>query len=690
MISLRENKNPNIARFIMKKLCSLLFALVLPAMPVAAKSFVVKSPDKAYKLTVTAGEGTTTYAVDYKGNTVIKTSKIGILATDGRKVGSGKVVSTEKSSYNGIVEVPVGKNSTLKDNYNQMVLNYDNGNYALVVRAYDEGVAYQWQLNYPDSMVVANEIFEADFGAAPIDVQFPQCEMQTWNERDQKRRSHPINQAYRNFERAYVHYPSIDSIPDYAISVTPALFTHSDSKVRVAITEANVYDYPGLYLQPAEGEKIRGHWAAYPKTVLDQDASEWKRFYSNHLVITREDYIARINGTRLLPWRVIIASDCDIDLLNNQLVYLLADPCELDDVSWIEPGASAWEWWHKAMLDGVDFPVGNKQLSLQLYKYYVDWAAAKGVRYMTLDAGWSESYIAELCEYASKKGVGIIVWTWISCPREAPYDWVKKMKAYGVAGAKIDFFERNDQIAMRWQRDVAKRLADEKMIILFHGCPVPSGLERTFPNVLGYEANRGQECNFWDRTISPRHHCTFPYIRLLVGPNDFTPGSLRQVPEAEFHPIDVDNTPPMSQGTVAHEMALFVVLDQFIASICDSPTEYAKYPELERFVTQVPVTWNETLPLAGEVGEHILIAKRKGEQWYVGAMTSDEARSYEVKLDFLQPNVVYDVEVIVDSADSEEFPRHYDFNRLSVSKGDVLPLSMVKGGGAAVRLTPRK
>ena len=308
---------------------------------------------------------------------------------------------------------------------------------------------------------------------------------------------------------------------------------------------------------------------------------------------------------------------------------------------------------------------------------------------MTLDAGWSESYLAELCAYAAEKGVGIFVWTWASCPLEAPFDWVKKMKEYGVTGAKIDFFERNDQVAMRWQRQLARRLADEKMLVLFHGCPVPSGLGRTFPNVLGYEAHRGQECNFWDHTISPQHHCTFPFIRLLVGPTDFTPGSLRQATVADFRPQDIDNTPPMSQGTIAQEMALFVVLDQWIATICDSPTEYAKYPELERFVTQVPVTWDETLPLDGEVGQHILIAKHKGDQWYMGAMTSDTPRGYDVKLDFLPRSVVYDVEIIADAADSEESPRHYDFIRRSARRGDTLPLSLVKGGGATVRLTPR-
>ena len=673
----------------MKRLFIMLPALLIPFVQSAAKTYSVKSPDKAYQLTVKAGEGPTTYSVDYKGQTIINHSTIGILEADGHQIGNGTVASTTKSSHKGTVDVVVGKTETLADNYNQLTITYDNGDYALTLRAYNEGVAFQWSLNYDRKITVANELLEADFGKQPVKVHFPMCEMKSWEEKDLKKQSHIINQAYRNFERAYVEYESIAAIPDTAISTSPALFTLPDGRTRVAVTEANVYDYPGLYLQPGGGEKIRGHWAGYPKSVLDGDPNLENRHYSMHLVETRENFIAKIDGKRLLPWSVVIASDRDTDLLTNQLVYLLADPCEIEDTSWIKPGISAWEWWHKAMLEGVDFPVGFKNLSFELYKYYIDWAAKNGVPYMTLDAGWSESYIAELCEYAAKKGVGIFVWTWASNPLEAPYDWVKKMKSYGVTGAKIDFFERNDQEAMRWQRQLARRLADENMLILFHGCPVPSGLNRTFPNILGYEANRGQECNFWDHTISPRHHCTFPYIRLLVGPTDFTPGSLRQANKANFKPQDIPDTPPMSQGTVAHEMALFVVLDQGIASLCDAPTEYDKYPDLRSFITKVPVTWNETLPLDGKVSEHILIAKRNGEQWYIGAITADDARSYNVKLDFLTRGTTYDVEIIADSADSEDSPRHYQVIKQIVKRGDTLPLTLVKGGGAAIKLTPR-
>lgn len=674
----------------MKKLLCLLPAMLVSVMPLAARAFVVKSPDKAYELKINAGEGSTSYSVDYKGKTIINSSTIGLVDADGSIIGAGTVSSTTKSSHKGSIDVVVGKNDRIADNYNQLAIVYDNGDYTLTLRAYNEGVAFQWSLNYNRDITVATELFNADFGARPVKVFYPQCETRSWQENDLKRQPHIINQAYRNFEREYKVYDSITAIPDSAISTTPALFALPDSKVKVAITEANVYDYPGLYLQPAGGETVKGHWAAFPKSVLDSDTINGKQYYSMHLVETREDFIARINGTRSLPWRIVIAADRDIDLLNNEIVYLLADPCEIEDTSWIKPGASAWEWWHKGMIEGVDCPVGLSNLSFDFYKHYVDWAAKNGIPYMTLDAGWSESYLARLCEYAKNKGVGIFVWTWASCPLEAPYDWIKKMKSMGVSGLKIDFFERNDQIAMRWQRQLARRAADEKMLVLFHGCPVPSGLGRTFPNVLGYEANRGQECNFWDHTISTRHHCTFPFIRLLVGPTDFTPGSLRQVTEAEFRPRDIKDTPPMSRGTVAQEMALFVVLDQWIATICDSPSEYAKYPELERFVSSVPVTWNETHPIDGEVGEFIITAKRKADQWYIGAMTSEKARDCRVVLDFLKKGTTYDVEIIADSADSEAYPRHYDIIRSAVKHGDTLPLSLVAGGGAVVKLTPRK
>ncbi len=287
-------RKPTITVFLMKKLLCMLPAMLMPFMALSAKTYVVKSPDKAYSLKVTAGEGATSYSLDYKGKTVIHNSPIGILAADGRRIGEGSVSSSEKSSHKGSVDVIVGKNSRLDDNYNQLTLAYDNGDYRLSLRAYNEGVAYQWTLCYPGEITVTDEIFEADFGSQPVKVLFPQCETRSWTEWDLSRQPHEINQAYRNFEREYIPYDSIAAIPGVAISTSPALFTLPDGATRVAITESNVYDYPGLYLKPAGGEKIRGHWAAFPKTVLDGDTVNGKQFYSTHLVETREDLLCRL------------------------------------------------------------------------------------------------------------------------------------------------------------------------------------------------------------------------------------------------------------------------------------------------------------------------------------------------------------------------------------------------------------
>ena len=356
------------------------------------------------------------------------------------------------------------------------------------------------------------------------------------------------------------------------------------------------------------------------------------------------------------------------------------------DTSWIQPGKSAWEWWHKAVLEGVDFPSGNKQLSLQLYKYYVDWASKNHIEYMTLDAGWSKDYIKELCSYAKEKNVKIIVWTWASCARENPSDWIAKMHSYGVSGAKIDFFERNDQIAMRWGKEFAERLAEKQMVAIFHGCPVPTGLHRTYPNILNYEAVRGAECNFWEKTLTPEYHTRFPFIRLLAGPADYTPGSMRSVTQDEFRPMDIDNTPPMSMGTRSHELSMFVIYDQWMAYLCDSPTEYNKYPDVLDFLSKVPAVWDKTLPLQAKLSEYIVTAKQKGNDWYVGGMTNWDTRSTEVNLSFLKDNVSYQATIFKDAPNSYEQPKEYMVEKRTVDNKTVLNIDMAKGGGFVVRL----
>ena len=648
-----------------------------------AKDYETVSPDGKLVVKLHTGGGTQ-FEVWYHGEQVLKPSPIGLHLSNGTLVGGGEVTDVKKDRVRGTVDVVAGKEKTLREAYNEVVLSYGE-DYELVVRAYDEGWAYRFVTHYDGEITIDKEDAVYNFSFTPT-VYFPECDDRVSPEREQSGEVHMIHQGYRNFERLYKVYQAPADIPSDRFSVSPVLFEYPGKPYKFVVTESDTYDYPGLYMEPAGYNSMRGKWAGYPKRVMDGDPSNPNYWYSNHLVIEREDYIARTKGDRTFPWRVMVVSDDDKTLLNNNLVYLLAEPCKLEDTSWIQPGKSAWEWWHKAVLEGVDFPNGNKHLSLELYKYYVDWAAQNGIEYMTLDAGWQMSYIKELCDYARGKGVKIIVWTWASCPLENPNDWIKQMHECGVSGAKIDFFERNDQIAMRWARDLAARMAEYKMVVIFHGCPVPVGLNRTYPNVMSYEAVRGAECNFWEKTITPEYHTRFPFIRSLAGPEDYTPGGMRNVTPEEFQPRDRDSIPPMNMGTRAHMLSMYVILDHWIGYLCDSPTEYNKFPDILDYLSSVPSVWDKTLPLDAKLGEYIVMAKQKGKDWYVGGMTNWTPRKVEVDFSFLPKGKVYQATVFKDKPESGDHPTEYSCETMQIDRSTKLEMDMARGGGFAIRL----
>jgi alpha-glucosidase len=412
----------------------------------------------------------------------------------------------------------------------------------------------------------------------------------------------------------------------------------------------------------------------------------------------RLDYIANTTGTRPFPWRVMIVSDDDKQLLNNELVYLLSEPNQVEDPSWIKAGKSAWEWWHKGMLtsDGKADPANgipangqennNANWNYEFYKYYVDFAAENNILYMTLDAGGNlGGDLRRLCRYAESKGVKLIVWTWASHTHEN-LGWIESMKNTGVSGVKIDFFDRNDQDVMTWGRTFAEELAKNQMIGIFHGCPIPTGLNRTYPNILNFEAVNGNEVNFWDRTCTPDYHVLLPFIRSLAGPIEFTPGSMRNVTERQFYPVDRYNVIPSSMGTRAHELSMYVIFDQWLGFLCDAPTEYRKYPEILDFLSTVPTVWDKTIPLNSRLGEYILTAKQTGNNWYVGGMTNWTARDIEVDFSFLAPGRSYKARIIKDGNNAGNYPTRTTVEEQTVTNDSKLIVSMAKGGGFVIRL----
>lgn len=659
-----------------KKLLTYLLVSVFCISTAFAEQYEVVSPNNVLKIKLNINNGTT-YEIWHADTQLINSSAIGLNLSNGTIIGAGTVKSTRTKAVNNQINVLIGKNKTLTEAYNELIVDF-NENYSLIVRAYNEGIAYRFVTSISGDIIINTEDMILNFSTTPK-VYFPECDTNTSMES-----GHPVHQGYRNFERTYNIYAVPVAISTDKFSVTPVLFEPIGTPYKIVVTEADTYDYPGMYMErnSAGGSKsMRGKWAGYPKSVTDPD-----NYYSNHLVYERETYIAKTSGTRTFPWRVIIATNDDKTLLNNNLVYLLAEPSRIADPSWIVSGKSAWEWWHKAMLEGVDFPVGNKNLSVQLYKYYIDWAAENGIEYMTFDAGYQDSWLFELCLYAKQKGVKIIVWTWASNVRENPTDWIAKMKSLGVSGAKIDFFERNDQLAMRWGYEFAQRLADKKMVGIFHGCPVPTGMNRTFPNILNFEAVRGAEDNFWRSLVTPDYHTLFPFIRSIAGPEDYTPGSMRNKTAAEFYPVDKDNTVPMSMGTRAHELSMYVIYDQWLGYLCDAPTEYNKFPDIKAFLSKVPTVWDSTVPLDAQLGKYILIAKKKGNDLYVGGMSNWDERTINVNFDFLSPNVTYEAEILKDSPLSGNQPTQYIYETKTVSRGDILSLFMAKGGGFVIHL----
>mgnify|MGYP002544447125 FL=1 len=667
-----------------KRLLTTLYLFCCFIIQSIATEYNLSSPNEKLKMKVTTGKETK-LEVWCKNYPLLLPSSIGMHLADGSFIGGKtKVTAQNSQTVNNKIEVPFGKNKILNESYNQLILSFGT-EYDLILRAYNEGLAYRFVTHINKEIIIEKEDAIFNFPIAPK-IYFPECDAYYSEETEQSGKKHQIHQGYRNFERLYKVYNSPSDIEKGHFSVSPVLFEYTGTPYKLVITESDTYDYPGLYMEANGTNSMKGKWAQYPKKIMDSDPSNTKRWYSNHLVISRENYIAKTWGKRTFPWRAIIVSENDKELLNNELVYMLAEPCKLKDISWIKPGKSVWEWWHKAVLEGVNFPVGNTNLSLEMYKYYVDWASKHKFEYMTLDAGWSESYIQELCEYAKQKNVGILVWTWASCVRENPDDWIKKMKSYGVSGAKIDFFERNDQEAMRWGREFAERLAANQMIAIYHGCPVPVGLNRTYPNILNYEAVRGAECNFWEKTITPEYHTRFPFIRSLAGPEDYTPGGMRNVTLEEFKPIDKPNTPPMNMGTRSHIMSMYIIYDQWLAYLCDSPSEYDKCPDIRDFLSNVPSIWDKTIPLDSKLGEYITIAKQKDNEWYVGGMTNWTPREININFDFLEPGIKYQATILKDTSDSGEHPQQYTCEKVSVTSESNLNIYMAKGGGFTIHL----
>jgi alpha-glucosidase len=491
---------------------------------------------------------------------------------------------------------------------------------------------------------------------------------------------------YSHNERSYVDKNIADLKTEDFCSL-PVLF--SENNHQVVFTETALHDYPGMFLEGSEENGLR---ATFPKYVLKAVPNEENSPDRNQLLVEEADYIGQIPGKQKYPWRVFVMASDDKDLIESNLTYQLSEPTEEKNWAWVKPGKVAWDWYNANNVFGVDFKAG---LNTETYKYYIDFAAANGIEYVILDEGWTKFTteildtnpdidVTELIEYGKQRNVSIILWVLWKPLDENMTEILETYQKWGAKGIKVDFMQRNDQYMVSSYEKIAQECARLHLLVDFHGAFKPSGLRRKYPNVINYEGVRGNENNKWSADITPKHNVTIPFIRMVAGPMDFTPGAMAN---AHFINYAVSFDRPMALGTRAHQVAMYVVYEAPLQMLCESPTVYYKEQETVDFITEIPTVWDETKALHGKVGDHIALARKKDEVWYVGAMTGNNAQELLLDLSFLDAGT-FEATIYSDGANADRYAPDYKIEKQIVDKDTVLKANMVKGGGWSAIIRP--
>jgi alpha-glucosidase len=492
--------------------------------------------------------------------------------------------------------------------------------------------------------------------------------------------------AFRSSYETPYEFKKISSVEAGLLCHLPVLVEKPDGPF-IMITEANLYNYPGLWVRGTGKEALTGTNPTYPKTYSYKGNA-----YVQGQIAEWETFIAKVAGTREFPWRIFAVADKEEGLIGNNLVYLLASPTELKDLSWIKPGVVMFDWWAKNNIYGVDFKAG---INTETAKYFIDFCAAKGFRYFLFDDGWCPKddllreipglNMPEVTAYAKTKGVDVMLWViWHSLYKQwdQAFDLYEK---WGIKGIKMDFMDRDDQVMVEFYEAVARKAAEKKMVLDFHGAYKPCGLSRKYPNLLTREALIEFEYSggtTWDNT---EHHNLLPYIRMFTGAMDYIPGTMRNSTKENFRAV---GDYPMGQGTRAHSMALFVILSSPMEMLPDSPSDYYREKECTDFLARIPVEWNETRLLEGKIGQYTILGRRSGNDWFVGAITNNKARQFELATDFLKQGK-YHIELIEDGINAGTRAEDYKKISFDFSAGEILKINMVAGGGWIARITPK-
>ena len=657
-----------------KKLCLAILSLLLlignASFAAKEKKYVLSSPDGTLKVEISAGNELA-YQVMHGNDTILSHSNIGLVLENGTIVGkTPRITGERRRKIKDNIESPFYRFKEFVATGNELDLKLKGG-FGIIFRAYNEGVAYRFYTTQSSDIIIKEEQAEFNF-KEDYTAYLP------YTTNDKK----PMAMAYQN---VYDIIPLSKAQPKLAFLPV----TVDCGSVKLTLLESDLEAYPGMFVQSQQGKYgLKGVFAPYPAKT---DFYPWRK---QEYVTETTDFISRSRGSRSYPWRVLAITEKDTDMPVNNLVYALASPNRIGDTSWIKTGKVAWDWWNDWNLKGVPFKAG---INMDTYKYYIDFASRNGLEFIVLDEGWyapksgdmltviPELDLTELIAYGKSKGVEIVLWTVFNVLDSQLEAACKKYADMGIKGFKVDFLDRDDQTAVEMVYRIAEMTARYKLTLDLHGIYKPTGINRTYPHIINFESVFGMEEVKWTdiKNNMPLYDVTFPYIRMMAGPVDYTPGAMRNATKADWRAMYYT---PASMGTRCHQLAAYIVHDSPFTMLCDAPTNYLNEQECVDFIASLPVEVDSTFIASGELGKYIVTVRKKDVNWYIGGMTNWDERDVQLDFSFLPEGVSYTAVLFKDGVNANKQAEDYRKETIRIDKDSRLTLHLASGGGFAMKL----
>lgn len=651
----------------------ILFCLLFLSFSFSQKKqdFIVNSPNGKIEVKISVDDKIS-WSILHEKDLILAHSEMSLTLDKNQVLGKNPVLlNSKKENVNTSFETPLYKKKSVQNHYNQLTLNFKN-DFSIEYRVFDDGATYRFSTKKKKDITVKSEEVVLNFNQDYYTL-MPYV-------RDLR---NPKDPYISSFEAHYEN-KKISEFTKDTLAFLPFLIDYKNHKKAVFL-EANLEDYPGLFV--TNNKSKSGFESRFSKYPLKETNGGFNNI--NRLITERADYLVKTKGTRTFPWRAIVISENDATLANNDMVQKLSESSKIKDISWIKPGKVAWDWWNDWNIFNVDFKAG---INTQTYKYYIDFASKNKVEYVVLDEGWSleedimkhnpHVNLEALIAYGKERNVGIILWSsWMALTKNT--DAILKNYAnLGIKGFKVDFLDRDDAKMVLSVYDIAQKAANYKLVLDFHGMYKPTGIQRTYPNILNFEGVKGLENNKWTPNDDvPLYDTTIPFIRMMAGPMDYTPGAMKNATKSEFRP---SHSTPMSQGTRCHQLALYTIFEAPLQMMADSPTAFMKEQESTDFIAKVPTVFDETVALDGEVGKFVSIARKKDNIWYLGAITNWDPRDITIDFSFLEKGKKFQAEIFSDGLNADKAAVDYKKEILTVDSTTKLKYRLASGGGLAM------